>query len=102
MMCILYTNIRTFNFHGSPDLRKDFNNEQFPNYGNAFIGVLAEATVALIVYAVLPCEPFALSQASFSIIIYSLHNSLIGYISAKLIKTFHFNAYRSHFFEYLC
>ena len=31
--CILYTNIRAFNFRGSPALRKNFNNEHFPNYG---------------------------------------------------------------------
>ena len=28
----MYTNIRAFNFHGSPAPRKYFNNEHFPNY----------------------------------------------------------------------
>ena len=33
MKCILYANIRAFNFHGLPAPRKYFNNKHFPNYG---------------------------------------------------------------------
>ena len=37
MKCILYTNICVFNFRGSPDPQKYFNNERFPNYGMALL-----------------------------------------------------------------
>ena len=32
MKCLLYTNIRAFNFRSPPDPQKYFNNKNFPNY----------------------------------------------------------------------
>ena len=44
--CILYTNIRAFNFRGSPAPQKYFNNEHFPNYGiSSYVRVLVAGQV---------------------------------------------------------
>ena len=56
--CILFTNIRAFNFRGSPAPRKYFNNEHFANYGICSLLSLIQRRDLLYMYNKLPCCSF--------------------------------------------